>query len=116
MRSSTASSSSSSVPEVARARWTSFRSFRRPADSRSAAAISSEAERRTIVSDELVLTLSSAFGRDDEVSNPSIEITVSESFTRSPALTRPGTARGRPFSRVVLREPRSSTIQRSLSR
>ncbi len=116
MRSSTASRSSSSVPEAASARWTSLRSLRRPADSRSAAAISSEAERRTIVSDELVLTLSSLLGRDTEPSAPSIVITVSESFTRSPALTRPGTARGRPLSRVVLREPRSSTIQASPSR
>ncbi len=51
-RSSTSSSSSSSESDPARARCTSFSSLRRPADSFSAAASSSEAERSTIVSEE----------------------------------------------------------------
>jgi len=91
VRSRTASRSSSRERGAARARWTSFRSLSRPADSRSAAAISSAAERRTIVSDEPVFRASSPFGREAAVSKPSIAITVSESLTRSPALTRAGT-------------------------
>ncbi len=58
----------------------------------------------------------SALGRDGGAPSPSTAITVSESLTRSPGPIFDGAARGRPFSRVVLREPRSSTIQASPSR
>ena len=121
MRSSTTSSSSSREREAASARWTSFSIFSRPADSRSAAASSSEAERSTIVSDELVLKLSSAWAGEARASKPSTVITVSESLTRSPGAhprrRRPAAARSgawcsaSPGPRPSSRRPRGRTAR-----
>ena len=102
------------MSEPASARCTSFSSLRWPADSRSADFSSSDAERSTIVSEPAVRICDGRGG--DAPSKASIEISVSESFSWSPIATAVGAASARPLSSVVLREPRSSTIQRSPSR
>ena len=110
-RSRTSSRSSSSEIDAASALWTSLRRRIRSPDSRSAAAMSSEADRSSMLSDEAASSAVAVFGRVTASSKPSMLMTVSESFTRSPTARCMGVATGRPFRRVVLREPRSSMNQ-----